>query len=371
MVESMASLDCVKWGSVWNPGKNDPYGGPPQQWQHNVPPPADHHAVTVFPKPSPPPGTASRPPHSPVQVPTPPPPPQPPFSTFTYEELVMATDGFSNANLLGQGGFGYVHRGVLPNGKEVAVKQLKAGSGQGEREFQAEVEIISRVHHKHLVTLAGYCITGSHRLLVYEFVPNNTLEFHLHGKGRPTMDWSTRLKIALGSAKGLAYLHEDCHPKIIHRDIKAANILLDFKFEAKVADFGLAKFSSDVNTHVSTRVMGTFGYLAPEYAASGKLSDKSDVFSFGVMLLELLTGRRPVDANQTFMEDSLVDWARPLLTRALEDGNFDTLVDPCLQKDYNHHEMARMVACAAACVRHSARRRPRMSQVIILAHIVA
>lgn len=190
---------------------DDPYGGPPQQWQHNVPPPADH-AVTVFPKPSPPPGTASRPPHSPVQVPTPPPPPQPPFvsssggsgsnysgsdnplpppspsialgfskSTFTYEELVMATDGFSNANLLGQGGFGYVHRGVLPNGKEVAVKQLKAGSGQGEREFQAEVEIISRVHHKHLVTLAGYCITGSHRLLVYEFVPNNTLEFHLHG----------------------------------------------------------------------------------------------------------------------------------------------------------------------------------------------
>lgn len=374
--------------------KNDPYGGPPQQWQHNVPPPADH-AVTVFPKPSPPPGTASHPPHSPVQVPTPPPPPLPPFvsssggsgsnysgsdnplpppspsialgfskSTFTYEELVMATDGFSNANLLGQGGFGYVHRGVLPNGKEVAVKQLKAGSGQGEREFQAEVEIISRVHHKHLVTLAGYCITGSHRLLVYEFVPNNTLEFHLHGKGRPTMDWPTRLKIALGSAKGLAYLHEDCHPKIIHRDIKAANILLDFKFEAKVADFGLAKFSSDVNTHVSTRVMGTFGYLAPEYAASGKLSDKSDVFSFGVMLLELLTGRRPVDANQTFMEDSLVDWARPLLTRALEDGNFDTLVDPRLQKDYNHHEMARMVACAAACVRHSARRRPRMSQIV-------
>ncbi|CAI0543300.1 unnamed protein product [Linum tenue] len=262
---------------------------------------------------------------------TPLPPPSPGLSLgfsksmFTYEELARATDGFSDANLLGQGGFGYVHRGVLPNGKEVAIKQLKVGSGQGEREFQAEVEIISRVHHKHLVSLVGYCITGAQRLLVYEFVQNDTLEFHLHGKGRPTMEWPTRLKIALGSAKGLAYLHEDCHPKIIHRDIKAANILLDFKFEAKVADFGLAKFTSDANTHVSTRVMGTFGYLAPEYAASGKLSDKSDVFSFGVMLLELITGRRPVDTT---------------------------------------HKMSRMVACAAACVRHSARRRPRMSQVV-------
>ncbi|XP_010249724.1 PREDICTED: proline-rich receptor-like protein kinase PERK1 [Nelumbo nucifera] len=374
--------------------KDDPYGGRPQQWQHNAPPPPPgDHVVTMLPKPTPPPSVASRPPLSPTHVPTPPPPPPftsssagsgsnysgsenplpPPSpgialgfskSTFTYEELAMATDGFSNANLLGQGGFGYVHRGVLPNGKEVAVKQLKAGSGQGEREFQAEVEIISRVHHKHLVSLVGYCMAGSQRMLVYEFVPNNTLEFHLHGKGRPTMDWPTRLKIALGSAKGLAYLHEDCNPKIIHRDIKSANILLDFKFEAKVADFGLAKFSSDGNTHVSTRVMGTFGYLAPEYASSGKLTDKSDVFSFGVMLLELITGRRPVDTSQTFMDDSLVDWARPLLTRALEDGNYDTLADPRLDGDYDQSGMARMVACAASCVRHSARRRPRMSQIV-------
>ncbi|KDP33677.1 hypothetical protein JCGZ_07248 [Jatropha curcas] len=375
------------------PGPKDgPYGGQQQYWQQHAPPP---DRAAAMPKPSPPPPVASRPPYPPERVSMPPPPPPPAFmnssggsgsnysgsenplpppspglslgfskSTFTFEELARATDGFSDANLLGQGGFGYVHRGVLPNGKEVAVKQLKAGSGQGEREFQAEIEIISRVHHKHLVSLVGYCITGSQRLLVYEFVPNNTLEFHLHGKGRPTMDWTTRLRIALGSAKGLAYLHEDCHPKIIHRDIKAANILLDFKFEAKVADFGLAKFSSDANTHVSTRVMGTFGYLAPEYAASGKLTDKSDVFSFGVMLLELITGRRPVDSAQTFMEDSLVDWARPLLTRALEDGNFDTLADPKLQNSYDNNEMARMVACAAACVRHSARRRPRMSQVV-------
>ncbi|XP_050217935.1 proline-rich receptor-like protein kinase PERK1 [Mercurialis annua] len=378
------------------PNKDGPYGGQQQQhWQHNAPPPPGHVFTAMSnPNPIPPPPVASRPPYPQERVSMPPPPP-PPFSsggsgsnysgsenplpplspglslgfsksTFTYEELARATDGFSDANLLGQGGFGYVHKGVLPNGKEVAVKQLKAGSGQGEREFQAEIEIISRVHHKHLVSLVGYCITGSERLLVYEFVPNNTMEFHLHGKGRPTMDWPTRLKIALGSAKGLAYLHEDCHPKIIHRDIKAANILLDFKFEAKVADFGLAKISSEVNTHVSTRVMGTFGYLAPEYASSGKLTDKSDVFSFGVMLLELITGRRPVDhsGGHGYADDSLVDWARPLLTRAQEDGNFDVLVDQKLQRNYDHNEMARMVACAAACVRHSARRRPRMSQVV-------
>ncbi|KAJ4917559.1 Proline-rich receptor-like protein kinase PERK7 [Raphanus sativus] len=285
-------------------------------------------------------------------------------STFTYEELAAATQGFSKDRLLGQGGFGYVHKGVLPNGKEIAVKSLKAGSGQGEREFQAEVEIISRVHHRHLVSLVGYCSTsGGQRMLVYEFLPNDTLEFHLHGKTGTVMDWPTRLKIALGSAKGLAYLHEDCHPKIIHRDIKASNILLDLNFEAKVADFGLAKLSQDNNTHVSTRVMGTFGYLAPEYAASGKLTDKSDVFSFGVMLLELITGRRPVDLSGD-MEDSLVDWARPLCMNAAQDGEYGELVDPFLENQYEPYEMARMVACAAAAIRHSGRRRPKMSQIV-------
>ncbi|WOL07858.1 hypothetical protein Cni_G16607 [Canna indica] len=304
-------------------------------------------------------------PHAPPPLP----PPSPAIalgfnkSTFTYEELASATNGFSPANLLGQGGFGYVHKGVLPNGKEVAVKQLKSGSGQGEREFHAEVDIISRVHHRHLVSLIGYCIAGAQRLLVYDFVPNKTLEHHLHGKGLPVMDWSRRLKIALGSAKGLAYLHEDCHPRIIHRDIKSANILLDFKFEAMVADFGLAKLSSDNHTHVSTRVMGTFGYLAPEYASSGKLTEKSDVFSYGVMLLEIITGKRPVDTH-SFIEDSLVDWARPLLSRALADGDYDELADPGLDGNYDPVEIARMVACAAASVRHSAKKRPRMSQIV-------
>ncbi|KAK8940026.1 Proline-rich receptor-like protein kinase PERK1 [Platanthera guangdongensis] len=368
------------------PVKDHPYGSH-QDW-HNAPPPTDQ--VNKIPPNPPLPPFAPHPPYPPGHFGPPPPlmgnsggsassysgsenPPIPPSpgislgfskSTFTYEELVLATDGFAEANLLGQGGFGYVHRGMLPNGKEVAVKQLKAGSGQGEREFQAEVEIISRVHHKHLVSLVGYCIADDKRLLVYEFVPNNTLEFHLHGKGRAALDWSTRLKIALGSAKGLAYLHEDCHPKIIHRDIKASNILLDFKFEAKVADFGLAKIASETNTHVSTRVMGTFGYLAPEYASTGKLTDKSDVFSFGVMLLELITGRQPYDSKQSFMDESLVDWARPLLSRALDEGNFDALVDPRLHTAYNPVEMRCMIACAAVSVRHSAKRRARMSQVV-------
>ncbi|KAL8160619.1 hypothetical protein V2J09_002156 [Rumex salicifolius] len=302
---------------------------PPGGWQ--MPPPPPHMMSTDMSGPY-----SSGPAGPPV------PPPHPGLSlggfssksTFTYDELAAATQGFSKANLLGQGGFGYVHKGILPNGKEVAVKSLKSGSGQGEREFQAEVEIISRVHHRHLVSLVGYCIAGGQRMLVYEFVPNGTLEFHLHGRGQPVMEFETRHKIALGSAKGLAYIHEDCNHRIIHRDIKTANILIDDAFEAKVADFGLAKLSSDTNqTHVSTRVMGTFGYLAPEYAASGKLTDKSDVFSYGVMLLELITGKRPIDPSAE--EDSLVDW-----------------------------DMTRMVACAAATIRHSAKRRPKMSQIV-------
>lgn len=380
------------YGDPPHPPKDDYYGGRPQYY--NAPRPGDN-AIKILPPSSPPshPVISPKPPPAPPVFMPPPPPPPPVFSsgddsssgfsgskqplpppspgislgisrTFTYEDLEAATNGFSPTNLLGQGGFGYVYKGILPGSKTIAVKQLKVGGSQGEREFQAEVEIISRVHHRHLVSLVGYCIAGSQRLLVYEFVPNDTLEHHLHGKGQPNMQWPTRLKIAIGAARGLAYLHEDCYPKIIHRDIKASNILLDSNFEAKVADFGLAKLASEGFTHVSTRVMGTFGYLAPEYASSGKLTDRSDVFSFGVMLLELITGRRPVDTTPSFAEDSLVDWARPLLARAMEDGNLDALVDPRIQNNYNLNEMMRVVACAASSVRHSARRRPRMGQIV-------
>ncbi|MCO5615164.1 hypothetical protein L7F22_069453 [Adiantum nelumboides] len=324
-----------------------------------------------------------------LNMPPPPPPPPPPYMMsdhdlsssetnsgaapgmggskpwFTYEELATATNGFSKANVLGEGGFGCVFKGVLSNGQVVAVKQLKSGASQGEKEFQAEVEIISRVHHRHLVSLVGYCIADKQRLLVYDYVSNNTLEYHLHKrKGGSLLDWPTRLKIASGAARGLAYLHEDCHPRIIHRDIKSANILLDNNFDAQVSDFGLAKLTSDANTHVTTRVMGTFGYLAPEYASSGKLTEKSDVFSFGVVLLELLTGRKPVDVSQPPGQESLVEWARPILAQVESEDDLEMLADPSLNGAYDSKELMRMAEAAAACVRHSSHKRPRMGQVV-------
>ncbi|RLN28583.1 proline-rich receptor-like protein kinase PERK2 [Panicum miliaceum] len=315
----------------------------------------------------------------PSAPPRPPPPPPVTGGTVSYAELAAATGGFSDANLLGQGGFGHVYRGALEGAGEVAIKRLRPGSGQGDREFHAEVEIISRVHHRHLVSLVGYCIHGDQRLLVYEYVPNKTLELHLHGSDRPPLDWQHRWRIALGSAKGLAYLHEDCDPRIIHRDIKAANILLDYNFEPKVSDFGLAKIQHADDTHVSTRVMGTFGfsgdnmssslvrYLAPEYATTGKVTDRSDVYSFGVVLLELITGKRPVlsSDSEPYNDETLVSWSRPRLTRALEEGILDGLTDPRMGADYDAGDMQRLIACAAAAVRHTARSRPRMSQCAV------
>ncbi|KAJ0935677.1 putative protein kinase RLK-Pelle-PERK-1 family [Helianthus annuus] len=287
-----------------------------------VPPPASGPVSSEFSwvaaPPPPPPGMLSSEFNSstfsgPYQAPLPPPHPTVALgfnkNTFTYDELAAATRGFDHSLLIGQGGFGYVYKGILPNGKEVAIKSLKSTSG----------------------------------------------------KGSPLMNGSTRLNIALGAAKGFAYLHEDCEPRIIHRDVKAANILIDEHYEAKVSDFGLAKLSTDTNTHVSTRVMGTFGYLAPEYASTGKLTDKSDVFSFGVVLLELITGRRPADSNSD--DDSLIDWARPILEQAVEGGSYVELLDKRIENNYTHEDMNRMVVCASACLQYSARRRPKMSQV--------
>ncbi|URE20682.1 STYKc [Musa troglodytarum] len=275
--------------------------------------------------------------------------------SFTYQELVIATNNFSAVNLLGEGGFSHVYKGTLSNGTEAAIKRLKDTSKQTDVEFMKEADILSLVHHRHLVSLIGCCISEGNWLLVCEYVPNKTLKFHLHDREQPTLAWKDRFRIALDSAKGLAYLHEDCQPRVIHRDIKAANILLDHSFRAKIADFGIAKHFSDEKTHISTVVKGTHGYLSPEYVSTGKLTDKSDVFSYGVLLLELITGRRPVH---------LADWARPLLKQALEDGKYDVLVDPFLESYYNPIELERMVACAYACLYHSASLRPSMSQIL-------
>ncbi|KAJ3701056.1 hypothetical protein LUZ61_004761 [Rhynchospora tenuis] len=291
-----------------------------------------------------------------------------PKSGFTFEELLEATNMFSAQNFLGEGGFGFVHKGILADGREVAIKQLKSDNAWGHREFKAEVDVLSRVHHRHLVQYIGCCMTQDKKVIVCEYMPNKTVDYHLHGKHEDTIDWPTRLKIAIGAAKGLAYLHEECQPRIIHRDIKAANILLNNSFEAKVADFGLSKlFPDGVSLIVATSLMGTRGYMAPEFSV-GEIREKSDTFSFGVVLLELITGKKPIITRPVFSEESnpyetLANWARPLLTEALQNGIYDGLVDSRLNNAYNYDEMKAMIACAAACVRVLPQDRPLMSKV--------
>ncbi|XP_078175316.1 proline-rich receptor-like protein kinase PERK15 isoform X2 [Carex rostrata] len=286
---------------------------------------------------------------------------------FTYEELTVACNGFSDSTFIGRGGFGSVHKGKLEDGREIAIKKLNTESRSGERDFIAEVDVLSRVHHRHLVQLIGCCITRNSRMLVCEYVPNKTLEFHLHGRPESLLDWSTRLKIAVGSAKALSYLHEDCQPRIIHRDIKAANILLEDCFQAKVADFGLARLFPDGETHVVTaqsKFIGTRGYMPPEYVSTGEIREQYDTFSYGVVLLELITGKRPLISRVPML--CLVDWARPLLLQALVDNNYNDIVDPRLENNYNLHEMNLIAACASACVRQSPQARPPMSQVVLV-----
>lgn len=281
---------------------------------------------------------------------------------FSYEDLAKATKYFSKS--LGEGGFGYVYEGTLSGGKKVAVKQLKSGSEQGEKEFGREVNTLSRIHHKNLVSLVGYCIDGTHRMLVYDFVPNKTLDFHLHGNGELTMSWKNRMKIALGAAKGLAYLHDGCQPGIVHGDIKAANILIDHCFNAKVTDFGLAKFlpDDDASYSTTTTIRGTPGYMDPMYHSDGLVIDKSDVYSFGVVLLEMITGLKPIRKNQPSSRKNTVELVKPLLSSALKKGTFD-FVDKRL-KDVDAKEMARMVSCADKCVNLPREERPAMSQIL-------
>ncbi|KAL7582365.1 receptor-like serine/threonine-protein kinase ALE2 isoform X1 [Lactuca sativa] len=284
--------------------------------------------------------------------------------TFTLAELDKATEKFSSKKILGEGGFGCVYHGIIEDGSEVAVKLLNRDNNQnGDREFIAEVEMLSRLHHRNLVKLIGICIEGRTRCLVYELVPNGSVESHLHGvdKERGPLDWDGRLKIALGAARGLAYLHEDSNPRVIHRDFKASNVLLEDDFTPKVSDFGLAREATEGSSHISTRVMGTFGYVAPEYAMTGHLLVKSDVYSYGVVLLELLSGRKPVDMSQPPGEENLVTWARPLLTTR---EGLQQLVDPSLFGTYDFDDMAKVAAIASMCVHPEVTQRPFMGEVV-------
>ncbi|KAG2310735.1 hypothetical protein Bca4012_025244 [Brassica carinata] len=280
---------------------------------------------------------------------------------FTYNELETATKGFSKGSYLAEGGFGSVHRGTLPDGQIIAVKQYKIASTQGDREFCSEVEVLSCAQHRNVVMLIGLCVEDGKRLLVYEYICNGSLHSHLYGLGKEPLGWSARQKIAVGAARGLRYLHEECRVGcIVHRDMRPNNILLTHDFETLVGDFGLARWQPEGDKGVETRVIGTFGYLAPEYAQSGQITEKADVYSFGVVLVELITGRKAMDIKRPKGQQCLTEWARPLLQKQA----IKEILDPRLMNCYSEQEVYCMALCAYLCIRRDPSSRPRMSQVL-------
>ncbi|XP_055833941.1 probable serine/threonine-protein kinase PBL21 [Solanum dulcamara] len=284
---------------------------------------------------------------------------------FTFKELALATQNFREANLIGEGGFGSVYKGRLESGLVVAIKQLNLDGLQGNQEFIVEVLMLSLLHHKNLVNLIGYCTDGDQRLLVYEYMPMGSLENHLFDlePGKKPLSWSTRLKIASGAAHGLEYLHCEANPPVIYRDLKSSNILLDNDFNPKLSDFGLAKLGPvGENTHVSTRVMGTYGYCAPEYAMSGKLTLKSDIYSLGVVLLELITGRKAYDNTRKAGEQNLVVWSRSFLK---DRRKFVHMVDPLLSGQFSVRSLHHAVAITAMCIQEQANFRPIISDIVV------
>lgn len=291
--------------------------------------------------------------------------------SFTFRELAASTQNFRAANLIGEGGFGSVYKGRLESGKIVAVKQLNLNGVQGNQEFIMEVLMLSLLRHSNLVTLTGYCTDGDQRLLVYEYMPLGSLEDHLFDlePHQEPLDWFTRLKIAIGAARGLEYLHCEANPPVIYRDLKSANILLDNDFNPKLSDFGLARLGPvGDNTHVSTRVMGTYGYCAPDYAMSGKLTIKSDIYSFGVVLLELITGRKAIDMTKKSGEQNLVSWSRPFLK---DRKKFVQLADPLLQNRFSSRCMHHAVAITAMCLQEQANFRPLIGDIVVALEYLA
>ncbi|MED6138125.1 Serine/threonine-protein kinase pbl34 [Stylosanthes scabra] len=290
---------------------------------------------------------------------------------FTFNGLKVATRNFRPESLLGEGGFGCVFKGwieengtapVKPGtGLTVAVKTLNHNGNQGHKEWLAELNYLGDLVHPNLVKLIGFCIEDDQRLLVYEFMPRGSLENHLFRRPLP-LPWSIRMKIALGAAKGLAFLHEEAQRPIIYRDFKTSNILLDAEYNAKLSDFGLAKDGPEgEKTHVSTRVMGTYGYAAPEYVMTGHLTSKSDVYSFGVVLLEMLTGRRAIDKRRPNGEHNLVEWARPVLG---DHRMLFRIVDPRLEGHFSLKGAQKSAQLAARCLSRDPKSRPLMSEVV-------
>ncbi|KAA8522823.1 hypothetical protein F0562_009246 [Nyssa sinensis] len=279
---------------------------------------------------------------------------------FTFRELQAATDNFSSKKILGAGGFGNVYRGKLGDGTMVAVKRLKDVIGTaGESQFRTELEMISLAVHRNLLRLIGYCATPYERLLVYPYMSNGSVASRLRAK--PALDWNTRKRIAIGAARGLLYLHEQCDPKIIHRDVKAANVLLDDFCEAVVGDFGLAKLLDHADSHVTTAVRGTVGHIAPEYLSTGQSSEKTDVFGFGILLLELITGMRALEFGKTVNQKG----AMLEFVKKMQQGNkVEVIVDRELGSNYDRIEVGEMLQVALLCTQYLPVHRPKMSEVV-------
>ncbi|KAF7808968.1 protein NSP-INTERACTING KINASE 2 [Senna tora] len=279
---------------------------------------------------------------------------------FHFRELQVATSSFSSKNLIGKGGFGNVYKGYLSDGTVVAVKRLKDGNAiGGEIQFQTEVEMISLAVHRNLLRLYGFCATDTERLLVYPYMSNGSVASRL--KAKPVLDWGTRKRIALGAGRGLLYLHEQCDPKIIHRDVKAANILLDDYCEAVVGDFGLAKLLDHHESHVTTAVRGTVGHIAPEYLSTGQSSEKTDVFGFGILLLELISGQRALEFGKAVnQKGAILDWVKKIH----HEKKLELLVDKDLKNNYDKIELEEIVQVALLCTQYLPTHRPKMSEVV-------
>ncbi|CAN6908677.1 unnamed protein product [Brassica oleracea] len=290
----------------------------------------------------------------------------PPLSS---DEVKEKTENFGSKALIGEGSYGRVYYATLNDGLAVALKKLDVSpEAESDTEFLSQVSMVSRLKHENLVQLLGFCVDGNLRVLAYEFATMGSLHDILHGRKGvqgaqpgPTLDWTTRVRIAVEAARGLEYLHEKSQPPVIHRDIRSSNVLLFEDYKAKIADFNLSNQAPDNAARLhSTRVLGTFGYHAPEYAMTGQLTQKSDVYSFGVVLLELLTGRKPVDHTMPRGQQSLVTWATPRLS----EDKVKQCIDPKLKADYPPKAVAKLAAVAALCVQYESEFRPNMSIVV-------